>query len=554
MVQILSSVTKIATLAVAVLLEPISAARTDDDPDVPVEPSFFDDLIAPDFEESKVRPMVFPEAREAKEATMVAAEAATRADEARARAQQQATIAESAMSVSKKQAAEAKVAMYTSERAGLEAKASEVKAHLEQDEAVATKKIHGFDEEATRKMAEENRAADIKVKDIMHEAEVSLHQSKLNTDHGIKEREHKLDSRSKELEAEASKKIQEIENEYISRRDEKEKDIQMRANERIQHANEQAFQRTKRSEEQTERDISAVWSENAAVLRSKAEHILKINSDADLQVKKQADIAEESLLRVEEQKKRIINTGKEAEERSLKENEERTDRKVKAASVMVMKKIKEIDDSKNHINDEANMTLTHMNTVTKDKIERKQDMAAQTIRSNVERYTTDSHQVAALRHNQVKEHEAVLGQATFQEKRVEKQVADRKGEKDSTAKTLAEALTAETAAKKAAFEAHLEEVSIVAASKRNPAALQAELAAAAATQKYRDSAAYAAATKTIADADRLAVMNARTNPLLLSGVPYGGVQKEDYKFTLSDPAPEYAVDGGARAAEINATR
>jgi len=546
MVRILSSISA-AALAVAVLLEPTSAARTDDEPDVPVAQTMFDDLIAPDNEESKVRPMVYPEAREAKEATMEAAEAANRAEEARARAQQQANIAESAMSVSKKQAAEAKVALFTSERAGIEAKASEVRANLEQVEAVATKKINAFDKEATRKMAEENRAADIRVKDTMHQAEVSLTKSKMDADIGIKASDHKLASRAKELEAEAAKKIQEIENEYISRRDEKVKDIQMRANEAIQHAIDAAFQRTKRSEEQVERDISAVWSENAAVLRSKAMHILTINKDADLQVKKQADIAEEGLQRVEEQKKRIINNGKQAEEFSLKENEERTDRKVKAAAVLVAKKMADLQVQRTQIDMEANVTITNMSTFTKDKIERYQDIAAQTIRSNVERYTTDSQEVAALRHNQVKEHEAVVGQATFQEKRVTKQVVERKAEKDSTAKDLQVALAAQTAAKKAAFEAHHAEVHIVAASKRNAAALAAELAAAAATQKSRDSAAYAAATKVIADADRLAVMNARTNPLLMSGVPYAptAVVQED-SFTLSDPAPADATATGSR--------
>jgi F0F1-type ATP synthase membrane subunit b/b' len=544
MVRILSTLG--AALAVAVLLEPTSAARTDEDPhDVPVEADHlvFDDLLAPENEESKVRPLVYPEAREAKEATMVATMAADRANEATQKARQQANIAQSAMDVSQTQAAEAKAAMVESQNAGRAAKASGVRAHLEQAEAAATQKISAFDKEATAKMEEETRTADKKVSDVMHEAEVKIHQSKLDTDHGIKESETTLAHRTKELDDQAAKKIQEIEHEATSVADEKIKDIQMRATTNIQHAKEASFQRIKHAEEQAERDISTVHSENAAVLRSKAEHVLKINNDADVQVKKTADYVAEGLVRVEEHKKRIVEKGQEAMELSLKENTERTDNKVKASADALMRRLAENKESIFKVNEQANLTITQKNAETKTKIERFEDTAAQNVKANEERYTTDSQEVANLRTNQVKEHEAVMAQATYQEKRVTKQVADRKEEKDSTGKAFQDAEKVAEEAKEAAGKARSDEIDITRESKHSKKVLDAELAAAAAQQKAKDSAAYAAKTRAISVADRLAVTNARTNPLLQSGVPYGGWGGINLTTeTLSDPV---AVDGNA---------
>jgi hypothetical protein len=535
----------VALLAVIALLQPAVALRTDEDPDdfpsgsdsggsgSGSDDSFSDGLsghedklesqINPALEEDKYRPLVIPEVSEARQATMVASEAANRANDATQRAKQEAEIAEQALINSKKQAAEAKAAKYQAMRSGIEAKASMVRAHLEQVEAVASKKIHSLVMEADRTIEEKNAQTDFNVKSVMHKAAVSIKTAQINRDHKLKEVELATARDIHDLESEAARKVHEQERFYNTREEERVKEIQMRTVQRIQNAEEASFARIKRSEESSELDLQTVRSENNAVLKAQTEHIIRIHAAADVQVKKQADIAEETLGRIEARKQRTIARGKVAMETSLKTEKERAERKVAKQENSVIYKVKNTDPQIKDLHTSAEWKIQHNTDEADRKIERATATFNRKNKENLERYVTDSAQVARLRQNQVMERTAVSKQAADQAESVKKRMVE--WDKESTAARAAfeKAAAVVREAKEATIKAKLNLDKVARESMRDDKAVVAEMAAAAAQQKAKDSQMYAEKVTTLAKIDQERVAQASTNPILLGGVPYGNV-------------------------------
>jgi len=176
------------------------------------------------------------------------------------------------------------------------------------------------------------------------------------------------------------------------------------------------------------------------------------------------------------------------------------------------------------VHNSAQMRIQHNNDEADRTIKRAVATSDRKIKENVERYGTDSAQVARLRQNQVKERMAVSKYAAMQAQSVKKRMTE--WDKEATAARLAfeKAAAVVRSAKEEADEAKYKLSKVNRDSQRNDNAVAAEMAAAAAQQKAKDAQMYAEKATALAQVDQERVAQASTNPILLGGVPYAQVE------------------------------
>jgi hypothetical protein len=472
--------------------------------------------------EDTIRGIVQPEVNEAKEATLEANVAASRASEATQRATQVARTAEQALIASRRESEEAKVAMAHAQQSATAAASSMAKAHLEKVEAVATKNLASIMRSSDEKTRYETVQANNKVKNILHMAGVSIHTAHLNMDHKVKEIEAGTVRRIHAMESDASRKVSEMMHATKAQEEEQMHGLQTRAYQKIQEAEDAAYARVKRADEIADRDMSHIRSENSADLKAKAQNIERIDHDTDFQVKNQEDMARDKVVHIETNKQRTIERGRIATEKNLKENKLIADKKIRLAELAAVQKERIITPQLKQVEYQAEMTIQHRNEEDCRQIKNAVNNADRLVSEKCDRYVTDSEQVAKLRSNQVAERAAVAQEALVQEEHVKEHAKMWEKQTQAAQEAFKKASSEARAAKEEAVKAYEHQAQVSREAGHNSEALAAEMSAAAAHQKARDSEAMAETAKALSQAESAMVREAQAAHGSVLAGPIGG--------------------------------